>query len=54
MPSTKRPPESACRVIAVIAASAGVRDGIWMIAVPTLMRSVCARSQAAGETASEP
>ena len=39
-------------VIAVIAAQAGVRAGICMIAVPTLMRSVRASIQAAGVTAS--
>ena len=50
----KRPPESAYSVIAVMAVIAGVRPGICMIAVPTLIFSVCARIQAAGETASEP
>ena len=50
----KRPPESAWSVIAVIAAQAGVRAGICMSAVPTVIRSVWARIQAAGVTASEP
>ena len=54
MPSTKRPPDISCRVMEVMAASAGERDCIWMMAVPTLMREVCASSQAAGEIASVP
>ena len=54
MPSTKRSPESACSVIAAIAAAVGVRAPIWMIAVPTTMRSVWASAQAAGVSASEP
>ena len=54
MPRTKRPPESAAKVIAVIAAIAGVRAGIWMIAVPTVIVLVGASTQAVGETASEP
>ena len=37
-----------------MAASAGERDCIWMMAVPTLMREVCASSQAAGVIASVP
>jgi hypothetical protein len=40
--------------MAVMAVMAGVRAGICMIAVPTLIFSVCARIQAAGDTASEP
>ena len=50
----KRPPESASSVIAVIAVIAGVRAGICMIAVPTLILDVRASTQAAGVTASEP
>ncbi len=50
----KRPPESCARVMAVMAVMAGVRAGICMIAVPTRMRSVCARIHAAGATASAP
>ena len=50
----KRPPERASSVIAVIAAAAGVRAGICMIAVPTLIFVVRAMIHAAGETASEP
>ena len=50
----KRPPDSASRVIAVIAAIAGVRAGICMIAVPSRMRVVCAPIQASGVIASEP
>ena len=54
IPSTKRPPDISCSVIAVMAASAGERACIWTIAVPTLIFSVCARIQAAGEIASVP
>ena len=50
----KRPPDSSARLMAVIAAMAGVRAGICMIAVPALIFSVCARIQVAGVTASEP
>ena len=39
----KRPPESASSVIAVIAVIAGVRAGICMIAVPSLIFVVLAR-----------
>ena len=53
-PSMNRPPESSASVMAVMAVMAGERAGICMIAVPTLSFSVCARIQAAGETASEP
>ena len=41
-------------LIAVIAVIAGVRAGICMIAVPTLMRSVFAAIQVAAVTASLP
>ena len=37
-----------------MAAQVGVRAGICMMAVPTLIRSVRASAQAAGDTASEP
>ena len=50
----KRPPESSAKLIAVIAAMAGVRAGICMMAVPTLMVWVCARIQVAVVTASAP
>ena len=40
--------------MAVIAVIAGVRAGICIMAVPTLIFSVCARIQAAGVAASEP
>ena len=50
----KRPPDSACSDIAVIAVTVGARAVICMIEVPTLMRSVRARIQAAGATASAP
>jgi len=51
-PNRKRLPDNACKVIAVIAAQAGVRAGICMIPVPALIRVVCASTQAMGETAS--
>ena len=54
MPSRKRPPESAFRVMAVMAAQVGVRAGICMMAVPTRIRAVRARIQAAVETAPVP
>ena len=54
MPSRNRPPDMVSSVIAVIAVHVGVRAGICMMAVPTLMRWVSARIQAAGDTASEP
>ncbi len=54
MPHKKRLPDSACKVIAVIAAQVGVRAGICMIPVPALIRLVCARTQATGLTASVP
>jgi len=40
MPSTNRPFDSSCRVIAVIANIAGVRVPSWTIAVPSLIESV--------------
>src|SRR5579883_2375486 len=54
MPQRKRLPDRACRVIAVIAAQAGVRAGICMMPVPALMRLVRASTQATGVTASVP
>ena len=48
------PFDSSARLIAVIAAIAGVRAGICMMAVPTLIFSVCANIQVAGVMASEP
>ena len=53
-PRMKRPPESASRVIAVIAVFAGERPGSCMIAVPRRIFFVCAAIHASGETASEP
>ena len=53
-PRMKRPPERWSRVIAVMAAIAGVRAGICMIAVPALIFVVLARIQVAVVTASLP
>ena len=53
-PHRNRPPDRCCSDIAVIAAQAGVRAGICMIAVPTLIRVVRASTQVAGVTASVP
>ena len=50
----KRPPESASSVIAVIAVIAGVRAGICMIAVPSLILLVFAAIQVSGVMASLP
>ena len=41
-------------VMQAMATLAGVRAGIWTIPVPTLILLVCARTQAAGVSASEP
>jgi hypothetical protein len=49
-----RPPESWSSVAAVMAVIAGERPGIWKIAEPSLMRSVCAASQASTVAASDP
>ncbi len=49
-----RPPDKSARLMAVMAHIAGVRAGICMMAVPTLIFSVWARIQAAGVTASPP
>ena len=46
MPRSMRPPESWSSVAAVIAVIAGVRPGIWKIAEPSRIFSVCAASQA--------
>ncbi len=54
MPSIMRPFESWSSVAAVIAVIAGERAGIWKIAEPILMRSVCAAIQASTVAASEP
>lgn len=54
MPHKKRFADNACKVIAVIAAQAGVRAGICRMLVPALIVLVCARTQATGDTASVP
>ncbi len=54
MPHKKRLLDIACKVIAVIAAQAGVRAGICRMLVPALIRLVRARTQATGLTASVP
>ena len=54
MPIRNRPPESRSSVAAVMAAFAGVRPGICMIAEPTLIRLVEAAIQASTLTASVP
>ena len=54
MPQRNRLPDMACKVIAVIAAQAGVRAGICMMLVPALIFLVCASTQATGVTASVP
>jgi hypothetical protein len=54
IPSSIRPPESWSSVAAVIAVMAGERAGIWKIAAPSLIRDVCAASQASTVAASEP
>ena len=50
----KRPPERWSIVIAAMAAAAGVRADICMIAVPSLTRSVAAPHHASGVSTSEP
>ncbi len=50
----KRLFDNCASVMAVIAVIAGVRPGICMIAVPTLILLVFASIQVAGVTASEP
>ena len=54
MPRHRRPLEIWSRVSAVIAAHAGVRAEICMIAVPSRIREVCAAIAARGVKASEP
>src|SRR6516162_1254778 len=54
MPRRKRPPESACRLMAVIAAQAGVRACICMMPVPPLIFVVRANSHDTVVTASPP
>ena len=49
-----RSPDNWCSVIAVMAALAGLRPGICMMAVPSLISFVRAPSQASGVTASDP
>jgi|GEM_PF-5035098 hypothetical protein len=53
-PTMKRPPDNSARLTAVKAFIAGVRAGIYMMAVPTFTLSVCASIQAAGVMASDP
>ena len=53
-PTMKRSLESCARVMAVMAAIAGERAGICMMAVPTRIVLVFASIQAAGVMASEP
>ena len=53
-PRRKRPPDRVSRVAAVIAQLAGVRPGIWKIADPMSMRSVCAATKASTVGASLP
>ncbi len=53
-PRMNRPPERASSVIAVIAVMAGVRAGICMIAVPSLILLVLAAIQVSGVMASFP
>ena len=54
MPRMKRPPERWSMVIAAIAAAAGCRADICMIAVPSRRLSVSEPHQASGEMQSEP
>ena len=54
MPRRKRSPDSACRLIAVIAAQAGVRAGICMMPVPPLIFVVRESIQETVLTASPP
>jgi hypothetical protein len=54
IPRMKRPPERWSIVIAAIAAAAGWRADICMIAVPSRSVSVCDPHQASGEMQSEP
>ena len=54
IPRIIRPPDSSSSVAAVIAVIAGERAGIWKIAEPILIRSVCAAIQASTVAASDP
>ena len=54
MPRIMRPPESWSIVAAVMAVMAGVRPGIWKIAEPRRIFSVCAAIQASTVAVSEP
>ncbi len=49
-----RPPESWSSVAAVIAVIAALRAGIWKIAEPIRIRSVCPAIQARTVAASDP
>ena len=51
-PSTNRPPESCCSVIADMASIAGVRVPSWTIAVPSRMEVVACASAPSGVSAS--
>ncbi len=53
-PTMKRPPDSWCSVMAVIAAMVGARAGICMMEVPTRIFFVCAKIHDEMLTASEP
>src|SRR5436305_5168181 len=53
-PRITRPPDRWSSVIAAIAVAAGVRAEIWMIAVPSLIRSVSEPHHASGISESEP
>ena len=53
-PAMKRPPDRWSRLSAAIAVAAGARAESCMIAVPSLIRSVCAPHQASGVSASDP
>ncbi len=54
MPISMRPPESWSSVAAVIAVIAGERAGIWKMPEPSLIRVVCAASQASTVATSDP
>ncbi len=54
IPRIIRPPEILSSVAAVMAHIAGERAGIWKIAEPTLIRSVCEASQERTVAASDP
>ena len=54
IPSSMRPSEIWSSVAAVIAVIAGERPGIWKIAEPSLIVSVCPAIQASTVAASDP